>query len=105
MVAVAIYLAPMRWRNRRPHTPEPPIKCPRSLLLIPCVLYLCRVHYAEPKYRAQQRREARRKGLSVEEFRDEELWQIEHFWNPYIKIFARRNLEKSSSLLAAGNVI
>ena len=99
MAAVAIYLAPILWRDA-PQKPKPPIKIPRSLFLIPCALYLYRVHFAEPQYRAQQREMARRKGLSVEDFRDEELWQIEHLWNPYIRFFARRNLEKECELLS-----
>ena len=93
MVAVVGFLAPILRRNRL-QPPEPPGKFPRSLLLIPCALYLYRVHYVVPQYRAEQRRKAQRKGLSVEEFRDEELWQIEVFWNPYMRFFALRNLEK-----------
>jgi len=99
MVAVAIYLAPVLWRET-PKTPEPPFKFPRSLFLIPCALYLYRVHFVVPRYRAQQRERAQRKGLGVEDFRIEELWQIEHFWNPYIRFFARRNLEKECELLS-----
>ena len=62
--------------------------------------YLYRVHFALPQYRAQQREKARKKGLSVKDSRDEELWQIEHFWNPYIRFLVRRNLEKECELLS-----
>ena len=100
MVNVAIILAPLVLGRNEPTKPEPLYKFPRLLLLIPCALYLYRVHFVVPWHRAQQRERARRRGLSVEDFRDEELWQIEHFWNPYMRLFARRNLEKECELLS-----
>ena len=97
---MAAYLAYIRTREDEPKIPGPPVKFPRPLLLIPVALYLYRVHFVLPQYRALRRGRARRKEHSVQDFRDEELWQIKHFWNPYTRYIARRNLEKECELLS-----
>ena len=72
-----------------------------SLLLIPLVLGLYRVHSIEPENRTHRRKQALRMGLSVQEFRDEERGHIiNHFMSPYMRFFARRNLEKECESLS-----
>lgn len=80
--------------------PPPPSRLPRSLFLIPLAIYLYRVHSTEPRYQTHQRIRAQRQGLSVTTFRDDERWQIDRFWTPYARFFARRNLEKECEVLS-----
>lgn len=79
--------------------PNPPIFT-MTLLFIPSVLYLLEVHRHLPLDRAYHRKEAQRRGITIEQFRNEELNEIEDCFLPYTRFFARRHLEKECQKLA-----
>ncbi len=88
--------------NRHPRYRRPPSNPPiftMTLLFIPTVLYLLEVHRHLPLDRAYHRKKAQRRGITVEQLRDEELKEIEHCFFPYTRIFARRHLERECQKL------
>ncbi len=70
-----------------------------TLLFVPTVLYLLEVHHRLPLDRAHDRKKAQRRGITVEQFRNEELKEIEDYFLPYTRFFARRNLEEECQKL------
>lgn len=70
-----------------------------TLFFIPSVLYLLEVHRHLPLDRAYHRKEAQRRDITTEQFRKEELKQIEDYFLPYTRFFARRHLEKECEKL------
>lgn len=84
-------------RYRRPS--NPPILT-MTLLFIPSVLYLLEVYRHLPLDQAYRRKKAQRRGITIEHFRNEELKEIEHYFLPYTRFFARRQLEKECQKLA-----
>ena len=78
--------------------PDPPILT-MTLLFIPSVFYLLEVHHFLPLDRACYRKKAQRRGITVEQFRNEELEEIEDYFLPYTRFFARRHLEKECQKL------
>ena len=70
-----------------------------TLLFIPSVLYLLEIHRHLPLDRAYLRKEAQRRGISIEQFRNEELKEIEHYFLRYTRFFARQHLEKECQKL------
>ena len=77
---------------------NPPI-ITMTLLFIPSVLYLLEVHRGLSLDRAYHREEAQRRGITIDQFRNEESKEIEHFFLPYTRFFARRHLEKECQKL------
>ena len=71
-----------------------------TLLFIPSVLYLLEVYRHLPLDQAYRRKKAQRRGITIEHFRNEELKEIEHYFLPYTRFFARRQLEKECQKLA-----
>lgn len=53
-----------------------------TALFIPSVLYLLEVHRLSPLDRAYRRKRAQRTGITVEQFRNEELEEIEDCFLP-----------------------
>lgn len=78
--------------------PDPPIFT-MTLLFIPSVFYLLEVHIWLRLDQAHYRKKAQRRGITVEQFRNEELEEIEDYFNPYTRFFARRHLEKECQKL------
>ena len=69
------------------------------LLFFPSVLYLLEVHHFLPLFRARHRKKAQRRDITVEQFRNEELNEIEHCFLPHTRFLARRHLEKECQKL------
>ena len=78
---------------------NPPILT-MTLLFIPCLFYLLEVHLELPLDRVYHRKEAQRRGITTEQFRNEESKKIEHCFLPYTRFFARRHLEEECQKLA-----
>lgn len=58
-----------------------------------------KVHRGLPLDRAQRRKEAQSRGITVEQFRNEKLKEIEDYFLPYTRFFARRHLGKECQRL------
>ena len=65
-----------------------------GLLFIPSVVYLIVVHRRIPIEQARHRKKAQKRGITTEQFCNEELEEIENYFLPYTRFFARRYLEE-----------
>ena len=65
-----------------------------SLLFLTTVFYLLQVHRGLPIDQEKRRMAAQQRGITVEQFRNEELIEIERCFLPYTRFFGRRYLEK-----------
>ena len=65
-----------------------------SIVLIQSAVYLFEVHSLLPSNAAFNRGEAFRRGITTEQFHDEELDEIKDHLLPYTRFWARQYLEK-----------
>ena len=65
-----------------------------SFLFLFSVFYLLQVHRGLPIDQEKRRMAAQQRGISVEQFRNEELIELNRCFLPYTRFFGRRYLEK-----------